>query len=193
MAIIVTEKARALAPTGMHTGVLYQIIQVGTIFSKFYGTSSKKIDFSWELPDELMESGKPFSVRKRYTESLGKKAILAADLTSWLGALPGKGFVINDLLGKACNLSIIHEVGTDGVIREKITAISPLKKGEKAPKPSNPIKVFEFDPFNQEIFDNLPEFYRDIIKETPEYKAIHDIKDGEIYHGNVPIDDEIPF
>lgn len=193
MAIIITEKPRELAPVGTHTGVLYQIIQVGTVFSQFYGTSSKKIDFSWELPDELMENSKPFSVRKRYTESLGKKAVLAADLTSWLGQTPGKNFVINDLLGKACNLSIIHETGMDGVVREKITAISPLKKGEKAPKPTNPTKIFEFDPFNQEVFNSLPEFYQDMIRATPEYQAAIQPKEVKIREAVDQLEDEIPF
>ena len=104
---------RIVIPAGTHVARCYGIIDLGTQYSEKFGNSSRKVQVQWELPNELMDDGRPLAISKRYTLSVNEKANLRKDLESWLGRgitaqEEKEGFALGVLLGKPCLLSIIH-------------------------------------------------------------------------------------
>src|SRR6185295_11438565 len=76
-----------LAPAGTHMAVCYRVIDLGTQSGTYMGKpkSQHKILVSWELPDEKMKDGRPFTIGQRYTWSMSEKATLRKHLEAWRG------------------------------------------------------------------------------------------------------------
>lgn len=194
MSFIVKDKPRELPPEGTHTAVLYSIVDFGTqkkIFKKEEDAKFQHcIRFDWELSEEKMQDGRPFAIGREYTVSLGKKASLGILIKAWTGTEPNNSFDISTLLGKACNLTIMHT--EDGYAN--ITAIAPLKKSEKAPAPVNPLRLFNLEDYKGKVFEDLPDWMKEKIKLSPEYAELG--RKPEPSSNDAPVelpDDEIPF
>lgn len=200
---------RQLIPAGMHTAILYSVVDLGTQEVKMQGQPAKykrKVRFTWELPDEKMEDGRPFSSSREYTQSSHEKATIVKDMKAWTGDLVTNGFNPKSLLGKACNLTIAHTAKEDETYAN-IMGIAPLKKGEQVPPITNPLVFFDMDAFDLETFNALPEFLQTKIKASPEYVEAINRMNGA-YSQPEPVlspsqaaaakavnklDDEIPF
>jgi len=171
--MLLASKPKEIAPAGTHTAILYQIIDLGTQKMEYQGEIKiqPRIRLAWELCDERMSDGRPFSVGKEYTFSAYPKANLVQHIKSWTGQEVGNNFHIESLLGKACNISVVHNTKPDGGIVAAVSAIAPLKKNEKAPPQVNPSLLFELEPgkFSLEILESLPGFFQEKIKSSPEY------------------------
>lgn len=166
-----------LTPAGTHAAICYRVIDLGTQESTF-GTDVKKarkILISWELPDETMKDGRPFTVHTKYTLSLHKKAKLRADLESWRGrAFTEKeleGFDLEDLLSKACLVNVVHNPSADGSrTYANVKAVTPIPKSMRVPpRPENPVVSFKLAEPDWHVFDNLSESMQEQIKRSPEY------------------------
>jgi hypothetical protein len=170
-----------LVPAGNHIARCYSMIEIGTIEDEYQGekTTLKKVRITWELPLETKvfkpENGEqPYSISKEYTLSMHEKANLRRDLESWRG----KGFSeteavrfdITKLLGVPCMLNVIHKVSKSGNDFAAISSITPLAKGTSCPDQVNKSFEFGYAEFSQAKFDSLPEWLRDKMKATPEYK-----------------------
>ena len=159
-------------PVGTHTGICFKIIDFGTHESDYPGSTAKnrEIKIWWELPDALMQDGRPFAVGKDYTVSLGDKANLAKDLKSW-GVWDGQtdDFDISSLLGKACNLSIIGKTSAKGNDYVVVSAVMALKESETVPEQVNESFIFDLDSFDAEKFDGLSDYHKEKIVKSPEY------------------------
>lgn len=187
------------APTGTHVGICYRLIDLGTQHGEYQGkpNARNQVLVSWELPNELMKDGQPFVVSKFYTNSLGEKANLRQHLESWRGqhftVEELKKFDLQNILGKPCLLSIIH----NDKERAVVSGVMAMPKGSAAPEMHNKPFVFWIDEWNQESFDSLSDGIKDIIKESDEYKArVNPSDDGGL--GAMPNDlpwdnDDIPF
>lgn len=186
---------------GMQLGILYRIIDLGTQEINFEGQISHKrqLLFQWELPEDLMDDGKPLSVGKFVKFSGGSKAVLTKITQASIGTVTSEGFDPIVLLGTACNLNITLKEKGDGV---KIDSYAPLKKSEKAPAPYNNLVAFDLDKFDQKVFDSLSDGIKDIIKKSPEYmelfKPKQDYAKAKASSPPSPyvedgLDDEIPF
>ena len=94
-----------MCPAGAHLAVCYQVIDLGTQLTNYQGKEKqqRKVFIGWELPNELMEDGRPFVVGKRYTFSSYERATLRMHLESWRGSKFSddeiSGFNIRNLLG----------------------------------------------------------------------------------------------
>jgi hypothetical protein len=209
MAIIAKNNSqpKELIPAGNYVARCFQMIEIGTVKEEYKGEpkQSYKVRFGWELPTELRvfkeERGEePMVISKTYTLSMHEKANLRKDLESWRGKPfsddEAKGFDITKLLGVACMLNIIHKPNQDGSkVYERIAGITPLMKGYDAPKQINPVKRLEFDSWNQEVFDNLPDFLQNEIKATPEYQKMREPNNTNI-QDHIPDnekEDDLPF
>jgi hypothetical protein len=170
-----------LVPAGNHIARCYSMIEIGTVEEEFQGEKKtlKKVRITWELPLETKvfkpENGEqPYSISKEYTLSMHEKANLRRDLESWRG----KGFSeteavrfdITKLLGVPCMLNVIHKVSKSGNDFAAISSITPLAKGTSCPDQVNKSFEFGYAEFSQAKFDSLPEWLRDKMKVTPEYK-----------------------
>ena len=188
---IIAKKAppREPIPAGNYVARCYSMILIGTVEEEFNGNKKKqtKVRITWEIPDELVKAFKegdddrPAAIGAEYTLSLSPKANMRKMLDSWRGKAftekEADGFDITKLLGKACMLNIIHKVGkvgtkNEGKTFEEISAVTPLAKGVTCPEQVNDTQLFNFgDKFDQAFVEKLPDFIKNKIKSSDEWKA----------------------
>jgi hypothetical protein len=166
-----------LTPAGTHVATCYRVVDLGTQLVEFKGEAKKqhKIMLSWELPDEKMADGRPFSIHKKYTLSSSNKANLRKDLESWRG-VPfadedfGK-FDIGVLIGKSCLIGIVHSTKDDNTYAN-ISSLMKLPKGTTAPPLINEPVYFSLSDFHQDVYDSLSDALKATIAKSPEYQSI---------------------
>lgn len=184
---------RELIPAGNYVARCYKMVEVGTVPTEYLGVEkmTHKVRFGWELPTELKifkpENGEqPLVIDKEYTLSLADKANLRKDLKSWRGKdftpQEAEGFDVSKLLGVPCMLNIIHVQGKKDASKtyEAIGSISPMPKGMVCPAQINPTFVFEFENYDKSKFDSLPQFIKEQIVQSNEYKKLHGQETKEI-------------
>ena len=180
-----TSIAHEPIPAGTYLARCYSMIHLGTHDDEYQGRAKKtnKVRITWELPTELKvfnpEKGEqPLSVSKEFTLSMSEKSNLRAFLTSWRGkpftAEEATAFDITKLLGVPCQLSIIHEPSKKDPSRmyERISSISSVMKGVICPAQMNPTFMFSLESFDPDAFSALPDWLKDIVRESDEYKAL---------------------
>ena len=180
MATTGSSKPREIVPHGTHIARCYSMVHIGTIEWEYMGDKkySDKVRISFELPHEMREWGEdkfesPMSISKEYTLSMHEKSNLRKDLESWRGKsfndneLP---FDVTQLIGKCCNLSVIHKSNKSGNEYAYIGGISSLTKGTECPEQFNPSFIFNYENnFDEQWVDNQPDWIQEQIKSTPEY------------------------
>lgn len=166
-------------PEGVHTAVCYGLIDLGVQYSEKFDKKAQKVLIMWELPDETYkaEDGeeKPRMLSREYTMSLHEKSGLRKDLQAWRGKTftdeELSGFDLNNILGKGCQIQIIHKE-SNGKTYANIASIMGLPKGMNVKKPDNTI-VFDLDKVTalQEMY-SLPTWVQDKIKESETYQEL---------------------
>ncbi len=120
-------------PAGVHDAVCAFVVDLGFEYSEQYQKESRKVAIVWEI-NEPADDGKPYMISKRYTLSLNEKAALRAHLEGWRGSKftdeQLKGFDLEVLIGKQCQLQIIHNE-RDGKTYSNIQTVLP--KGKHSP------------------------------------------------------------
>jgi hypothetical protein len=170
-------------PAGTYLARCYSMVQIGTVEEEFQGLKKQvnKVRITWELPTELKvfnpEKGEqPQAISKEFTLSMHEKSSLRAFLTSWRGKGftedEAKAFDVTKLLGVPCMLSIVHEPGKKdpSKIYDKIASVSTVMKGVVMPAQINKSFEFTLEKFELEKFDLLPDFLKDKIRQSREYK-----------------------
>ena len=141
------------APAGVHSAVCVDVVDMGMLKVAFGGKekSQHKIRIVWQI-EEVMETGFPYIVQRRYTLSLHEKASLRKDLESWRGkaftAQELEGFDVENLIGVPCMLNVIHEEKESGTFAN-VTSIMRLAKGMQPLKPHDYIRVCDRTPEEQ--------------------------------------------
>ena len=174
---------RELIEAGNYVARCYRMVEIGTCDEEFSGVKKQmhKVRIGWELPTELKtfnpEKGEqPCVIDKEYTLSLADKANLRKDLQSWRGKAftdeEAEAFDITKLLGVSCMLNIIHVQGKKDPTKtyQAIGSVSPMPKGLVCPPQVNETFVFDFENFDEMKFNSLPDFLKEQIAKTPEYK-----------------------
>jgi hypothetical protein len=181
------------APAGTHMARCIRLIDIGTQHGEYQGkpTVRKQLVVVWELPNELMDDGKPFITSKFYTASLGEKATLRKDLESWRGRAFSDeelaGFDLRTILGKPCMLSLIEK---EQSTKTKVAGVMAAPKGTTLPVAANESYAFDIDDWNQAIFDKLSDGIKGLIQASDEYKARTEQKAPATM---ADIDSDIPF
>lgn len=191
---------------GTYVARCFSMVQIGTISQEYMGETKElnKVRITWELPNELKvykdgEEAKPLTVSKEFTLSLHEKANLRKFLESWRGRAfneeEAKKFNISKLLGVPCMLSVIHKNSKQGKIYADISGVSSLPKGLECPPQINSNFEFSFTPYEQNKFDLLPDWLKDKIKTSKEYKMMNDPSNREINAEDSLVDynDDLPF
>ncbi len=204
-------KPRELIPAGNYIARCYQMLQIGTIETEYKGTQKmlEKVRIAWELPTELKvfkeENGQqPLVISNEYTLSMADKANLRKMLASWRSKdfteEEAKCFDITKLLGVPCMINIIHSPAKNDPSKmyETIAGVTPLPKGVECPPQINKNQVLSFDNFDDRLFDSLPDFIKDKIKSSDEYKKMVNPAENHIDEGKgwQPIEDDsdsLPF
>lgn len=170
-----------LPPAGTHLAVCYRVIDLGTQSGTYMGKPkiSHKILVSWELPDELMKDGRPFTISQRYTWSMSEKATLRKHLESWRGAsfteadFGPQGFNIKNIIGKGCVLTITHETKGEKTFAN-ISAIGKMMKGMQSPPLKNEAAYLwlSADHWDSETFHKLSQSVQGTIMGAPEFREL---------------------
>lgn len=185
-----------VAPTGNHVARCYQVVDLGTQKGEFQGipNAARKVSIRWELCNELMKdgenAGKPFSVGKIYTASIGEKATLRHHLESWRGKAfsPQElaGFDSKNLLGAPCMVN----VGLTDTGKAKVLSVAALPKGMEAAPLQNPKIYFSLDKFDPAAFEALTKWTKGEIVKSPEYARLFEEPSAPTADS---LDDDIPF
>lgn len=209
MSIIATNNyvQRELIPSGNYIARCYQMLEIGTVQEIIMGQPKtlKKVRIGWELPEETRtfspEKGEqPFVISQEFTLSMNEKSNLRKVLASWRGKdfsdKEAEAFDITKLLGVPCMLNVIHKPSKDGTrTYENIGSVSPLPKSVKCPPQVNKTLRLEYDAFDFDIFNDLPDFIKDKMKGSLEYAAMKNPGHTNIPNSSdvtEPIDD-LPF
>jgi hypothetical protein len=182
---------RPLVPHGTHLGILYQIRNLGTRLQEYLGKPKEYKDtlvtFTFEFPhvrsqfdvkndDGSTESvDKPLVLSREFVLSMGAKSNLRPFVEGILGVKltdeEAYAFNLEDLLGKACLVSVIHrESKTTGKTYANIAGTTPLMKGMEVPERYNSMNVFDINTATEEEIATLPEFIQEKVKVSDEYK-----------------------
>lgn len=194
-------------PPGNHVAVCYRVIDLGTQRTEYLGQEKRqhKLLISWEIPDEKMDDGRPFTIGQRFTWSMSEKANLRRVLESWRGRafteddFGANGFDIKNVIGVGCMLNVVHETKA-GKTYANIASVAKLPKGMNAPAPTNARSYvwLSHEEFVQKCYDDLTDGLKEVIKAAPEFKALahpERITDSEAAgpRDDIPLEDEIPF
>jgi hypothetical protein len=171
------------------------VVDIGTHHDPTYGTWKPKVYISWELPDEPMDDGRPFTVGRKLTVTLHENGALRPLLESWRGRAftedELRGFELKNLLGKPCMLNIVHEKNpTTGKVYAKIAAITPLPKRQTPPELVNPLRYYQIEDGSPP--SDFPAWLVKLIGESREMKGTQ----LDQIPAPAPMavdDDEIPF
>lgn len=184
--------------SGTYVARCFSMVHIGTIEQEYQGEKkdSNKVRITWELPTETKvfkegEEPKVLTIGKEFTLSLHEKSNLRKFLESWRGRgfteEESKKFDITKLLGVPCMLSVIHKTSKQGKLYAEISSISTLPKSLTCPAQINP--NFEFSltdkEFDQKKFDSLPDWLKDKIKTSKEYRELTDPA-----HSDIPEEEE---
>ena len=191
-----------LPPAGSHMAICYRVIDLGTQQYEWEGKKSFKptIMLGFELCNEVMKDGRPFSVQQRFKLGSDKKAKIRIFLESWRGVPFSDddfgNFDVAKLIRVPCLLGIIH-TESSGNIYANINSVMKLPKGMTAPSLINEPIHLTFDEFDQEAFNKLSENMQAVIAKSPEYQelkgATHLEKSMGDASNGIHLDDEIPF
>src|SRR6516164_954247 len=128
------EQFYELTPAGSHTAVCFRVADLGTQ-AGMYGPKPQSL-ISFELPDEQMADGRPFTISRRYTLSSNRKSALRADIEGWLGRVLTPSdfgrFDLSQLLGTTCLIGIKHETREDGRTFANVTSV--MKRPKTVPE-----------------------------------------------------------
>lgn len=173
-----------IVPAGNHIARVYKMIQLGTQQEEYKGEAkaTPKILIGFELPNEQKifkeERGpEPFVISREYTLAMSEKANLRKLIEGMFAVAFFEGeanaFDLEMMLGKPCLLNIIHKrsekSGNDYAL---IQGASPIPKGMTVPDAINPVELLTFNKWNEEYFQKLPQFIKDKITASPEYKEL---------------------
>jgi hypothetical protein len=134
---------------------------------------------------------------------MNEKSTLRALLTGWRGKAfseeEAKEFDVAKLLGKPCMISIFHQASKSNPdkVYERIASISPVMKGMECPVQINPTFEFSVLDYNQDKFDSMPEFIKEMVRGSKEFQQLLQHKPvAQVAQAPVSVQDfidELPF
>lgn len=202
MAIIATKNQKSFdpIPEGAYPARIYQIIHIGTV-PGFQGQLQNKVRITFEFPTETKvfkeENGEqPMVLSQDYTLSFHEKSQLRKVIDACdpkaLKSVGDDGLVeqydIENLLGKACLVTVVHkEAKTGEAIYANIANCTVMPKGMTCPPQINESKSLSYDNFDHAYFATLPQFLQDKIKASSEYQWMMSDKSDDA----VPFPDEV--
>jgi hypothetical protein len=164
-----------------------------------------KVRISWELSQELMSDGRPFSIPKKYTLGLTTTGNLLPDLESWRGRAftPAElqGFDLKNLIGVPCLLNVIHKTNEETKKPYAVvSSIAPLPRGTPKPALYNQPLFFSLtDPDAIQTYNAMEPWLQKLINIDPlraqlrPGSAANPITSDTAANDDAWIDEDIPF
>lgn len=174
---------RELVPEGNHPARIYELIEIGTVEGSWMGQPklNYNVRIGFEFPTEKRvfseEKGEqPMVISREMSLSLAEKANLRKIVEAVEGRKLTDAEAVNydvlTIVGKPLLVTVSHtEPNNEGIQYANATTFSPVIKGLNVDELHNPKRVLTYSEWNQETFDKLPDFLKDKMRETPEYKS----------------------
>jgi len=173
---------RYVPEEGSHPARLVQLLDLGTHTSSFQGKerTNRKIRLTWELVDDLhvfdeAKGEEPAWVSRFYTMSLDSRSALFKDLKNWVGSevVNADEFDLLTLLGKPCLVTVSHSTRDEKVYAE-VDSVNSVPKGMNVTDLHNTEFYYLIDEhgFEGEVWDSLPEWVQNMVKDSEEYLPI---------------------
>ena len=169
---------------GSFVARIYLMIHIGTVVG-FQGKLQNKVRIGFELPTERHTFDEKKGEQARvisqdFTLSFNEKATLRKVITACdpkALELDDDGlmeeFDVESLIGKALLITVAHKAKADGkgefAFIENVTAIP---KGMTCPPAENAVQVISYDNWNEDVFQKLPDFIKEKMESTDEFKAL---------------------
>lgn len=196
---------RELVPEGNHPARIYEVIEVGTVEGSWMGQPKMNynVRIGFEFPTKKFmfseEKGlQPFVLSREMSLSLGEKANLRKIVEAVEGRKLTEAEAVNydvtTIIGKPLLVTVSHtEPNNEGIQYANATTFSGLIEGLTVSNLYNPTRLLTYEEWKQETFDGLPQFLKDKISATPEYKKMKDKTEYTANDGTVQNVNDIPF
>jgi len=170
-----------LPEPGNYPAICYQLVLIGTIKEKYMDQEEKEVNkmmITWELPSEKVvfkegDEPKPFVVSRFFNKTSDERGNLFKWLTRWSPKINKDNihkFDLKLILGQPCLLSVDVKKRENKRDRLDATGIASVPKGMTIEERTNEIFFFDVEDFDQEKFNTLPEFIREMIVSSKEFK-----------------------
>lgn len=169
---------------GSYPARLVQVIDLGVQPQEYLGEKKapkREVMTTYEFLDEFLpdDKGEPDETKPRWLSESFPLNNLDSELaksTKRYYALDPKEEQDGDwfaLVGSPASVTVVTNVGKDKVERNKIAATSAMrpKDAANAPELVNPVKTFDMDEPDLEVFLSLPQWVQDKIKNGLEYEG----------------------
>jgi hypothetical protein len=203
---------RELIEPGLHVARCYKMIEVGTVQEEMVINGRKevktlkKVRIGWEFPEMLKvfdekKGPQPLVIDNEYTLSMGSKANIRKMMESWRGKpytdQEAVKVDITKMLTQPCMINLTHKQATSGKVYEQISSVVQMPKSMVCPPQVNPTFNLSYDTWNQDMFDGLPEFIKNKMQTSLEYKKMFNNTPDTLSNmgssvGDVE-DDDLPF
>lgn len=203
MSLIAKEKGGSSIPpldADVYEAVCISLIDLGTQVDEYKGQPkvNRKVWISWVVPSETVSidgEDKPRVVGSEYALGLSERHNLRKLLEGWRGraftAEELEGFNLTNVLAKPCRLNTGHwKSGST-----KIEGALKSKNPEPIPDGMEPF-AFDLDAWDgAELPDEIPEFIKAKIAESPEYqeKTKPATREVDVDTTDDTIDENVPF
>jgi hypothetical protein len=169
--IAAKESGDYLISEDVHTGIIVQMIHIGTQTSPVYGVSDKMI-IVYEISDDLItkgdDAGKPKQTSQYVNLVMGSEK-KPSNLREVILAVEGRSMTKEELedynimtmIGKHVQVNITHDKKGE-VTKARITqhGVSKLHKSMERPAPFAELKALYLPVFDKTVFDSLPEWIK---------------------------------
>lgn len=188
---------------GTHVARCFMIIDLGWQTTIFIDEKTGKpkitpqVFANFEVPGEEIDINgikKPMTIGKFYTNSLHEKANLRQDLDSWGFEIeddPQTGlafpFDLAQILEKAGLISVGEKNG-----KSKVNSVTALPNGMTCPAQFNETVQFWLDEPNWDVFESLPNYFKEKISESKGFKRT-ELSESATDYVVEKGEDKIPF
>jgi hypothetical protein len=174
-----------LMPQDTHIAVCYGVIDLGTQKSEYNGKEKfqHKAMVLFETPEcktEFDGEMVPMVISKEYTLSTDERSNLYKDLMGWRGRELSEDemneFDMGVLVGKPCQIQVIHKKSNKGREYARINAVVKFPTGMTPPTSERSPIDYELTPGY--IPEDIPDWIKDKIRAAEEWKEA-DVAEGQ--------------
>lgn len=178
--VVKSEGGAPIAPLaeGVYVGTCYMLAKIGEQYSKAYDKWNDQLIIGWQINGETVTvdgTEQPRTMFNFYNAKLGEKTNLQRDLECWRGkrftADELEGFDLQNILGTACQLQVVHSHRDDGSVRAYIKGIMALPKGMPADKPTETV-LFDIDD-DMEKVSEFPKIVQTMVSKSRQWQESH--------------------
>jgi hypothetical protein len=161
---------------GSYPAVCIGIVDMGTQKGGYGDYRAVKLFF---FTDEKDSEGNYHIKERQFPAKITPKSALGKAIRKWMKIEIEKGesFDLDQLLNEDCMINIIHsEENDEGNTYDNIASITALSKKMdpvKLPKKIKPFSLYlDKESFDKDVFNDLPDYIKEKIKATKEYKKL---------------------